>query len=61
MLRGSKFIFLLAEKNVDMILWVVAAIVAGARALDLDPPTYPTHLVNKTLKVISIDANQTIK
>jgi len=42
-----------------MILWVVAAIVAGARALD--PPTYPTHLVNKTLKVISIDANQTIK
>ena len=42
-----------------MILWVVAAVVAGARALD--PPTYPTHLVNKTLKVISIDANQTIK
>ena len=42
-----------------MILWVVAAIVAGARALD--PLTYPTHLVNKTLKVISIDANQTIK
>ena len=59
MLRGSKYIFFLAEKNVDMILWVVAAIVAGARALD--PPTYPTHLVNKTLKVISIDANQTIK
>ena len=43
-----------------MILWVVAAaIVAGARALD--PPTFPIHLVNKTLKVISIDANQTIK